>query len=200
MGLFYDRPPPTVNSWFNSDCVTRHVRSASSFSIINRIVNYIRVQIFSSFLLSFAFASSLLTMNQNNGVSLRGMPSKRRKNRHHKHNQQPDHPDHSEKPTDTQSNAYSSEERGLARGSAIGSSNSPLSSQLENEFDTPMQYDATGKPFVAHGTETFGDIMLHPTQQYHLHKQRMENYKREVETWETNGEKPIPAALGIQPG
>ncbi|KAI8576681.1 hypothetical protein K450DRAFT_255653 [Umbelopsis ramanniana AG] len=139
-------------------------------------------------------------MNQNNGVSLRGMPSKRRKNRHHKHNQ--GRPDQSEKPTDTQSNAYSSEERGFARGSAIGSSNSPLSSQLESSFDTPMQYDATGKPLVAHGTETYGDIMLHPAQQYHLHKQRMEKYKLEVEAWETEktGEKPIPVPVGIQSG
>ncbi|KAI9285888.1 bacterial low temperature requirement A protein-domain-containing protein [Umbelopsis sp. AD052] len=139
-------------------------------------------------------------MNQNNGVSLRGMPSKKRKNRHHKQNQ--DHPDHSEKPTDTQSNEYSSEERGLARGSAIGSSNSPLSSQLESTFDTPMQYDSTGKPIVAHGNETFGDIMLHPTQQYHLHKQRMEKYKLEVDAWETEkvGEKPMPVPIGIQSG
>lgn len=141
-------------------------------------------------------------MNQNNGVSLRGMPSKRRKNRHRKNDKQRDHSNHSEKPTDTQSNAYSSEERGLARGSAIGSSNSPLSSQLENPFDTPTQYDAAGKPLVEHGTETYGDIMLHPAQQFHLHKMRMEKYKREAEVWEAHksGEKAMPVPGDIQSG
>lgn len=136
-------------------------------------------------------------MNQNNGVSLRGMSSQRRRgknHRAHKHGQ-----GQTEGRIATQDNGHSSEERGLAQGSAVDSTISPAYSHLDSRDETPTTYDKNGKPLIPHGNETYGDIMLHPAKQYLLHKMRMEKYEHEKETWNEkviDGKALAPAETG----
>jgi len=136
-------------------------------------------------------------MNQNTGFTIRGMTTRTRRHKNHRAHKQ-EQQQTSENVIDSQDNGgYSIEERGFARGSAVDSSNSPINSGLE---DTPIQYNKNGKPLIPHGNETYGDIMLNPAKQYHLHKMRLERYQHEKEAWNlkcAHGDTLVPAVTGL---
>lgn len=119
-------------------------------------------------------------MNQNGGVSLRGM-SQRRGGSQNRHNLRHHGGNTEHGAGDVQQNNYSGEERGVPPDTTSGLNLSPKTSQLSNPSDEPVQYDIFGNPVIPHGNETFGDIMLHPTKQRALHKQRVEKFKLEHE-------------------
>lgn len=135
-------------------------------------------------------------MNQNTGFTIRGMTTRTRRHKNHRAHKQ-EQQQTAENVIDSQDNGgYSIEERGFARGSAVDSSNSSINSGLE---DTPIQYNKNGKPLIPHGNETYGDIMLNPAKQYHLHKMRLERYQHEKEAWNlkcAHGDTLVPAVTG----
>lgn len=44
-------------------------------------------------------------------------------------------------------------------------------------------HDPSGKPLRRHGTETFGDLFLHPLKEFQLHQKRMDAYEAEKNEW-----------------
>lgn len=44
-------------------------------------------------------------------------------------------------------------------------------------------HDPTGKPLRRHGTETIGDLLLHPLKELQLHQKRVDAYEAEKNQW-----------------
>lgn len=49
-------------------------------------------------------------------------------------------------------------------------------------------HDPAGKPLRRHGTETIGDIIMHPIKELQMHHQRTEAYQAEKEVWDKTHE------------
>lgn len=57
----------------------------------------------------------------------------------------------------------------------------------QDDHITPF-HDPAGKPLRRHGTETFGDIIMHPIKELQLHHKRAEAYQAEKEVWDEKQE------------
>jgi hypothetical protein len=49
--------------------------------------------------------------------------------------------------------------------------------ETEVTHQEKVETDAAGKPIYHHGEETFGDILTHPIEELHAHKQRKHNFE-----------------------
>ncbi|KAG1473978.1 hypothetical protein G6F56_000637 [Rhizopus delemar] len=66
-----------------------------------------------------------------------------------------------------------------------------------DQIVTPL-HDPTGKPLKRHGTETIGDVLLHPFKELRLHHQREEAYESEKREWNEKHPDAAASALDIE--
>lgn len=59
-------------------------------------------------------------------------------------------------------------------------------------------HDPAGKPLRRHGTETIGDVLLHPLKEMKLHHQRMEAYEKEKKEWNEKHPESIASDKDIE--
>lgn len=113
----------------------------------------------------------------------RGLTLRRQGHHHHHlhrhHSRQTD----PEAPGDASSNDQVIE---LTDGDATGlysRRSSRSTSHYSSRLTSPL-HDKTGRPLRRHGTETFGDLMLHPIKELELHRKRVQQYEEERARWE----------------
>ncbi|KAI8636623.1 bacterial low temperature requirement A protein-domain-containing protein [Parasitella parasitica] len=80
------------------------------------------------------------------------------------------------------SSRYISNESSISNGSGAVGSNVIRIRTNEHETVAPL-HDPAGKPLRRHGTETIGDVLLHPLKEFQLHQKRSEAYQTEKIAW-----------------
>ncbi|CEP16527.1 hypothetical protein [Parasitella parasitica] len=77
---------------------------------------------------------------------------------------------------------YITTESNISNGSGAVGANVIRIRTNEHETVAPL-HDPAGKPLRRHGTETIGDVLLHPLKEFQLHQKRSEAYQAEKTAW-----------------
>ncbi|KAI9276379.1 bacterial low temperature requirement A protein-domain-containing protein [Sporodiniella umbellata] len=81
--------------------------------------------------------------------------------------------------------------------SLIGQHHAPHVPRRHEQLVTPL-HDPAGKPLKRHGTETIGDVLLHPLKEMRLHHQREEAYESEKREWNEKHPEAAASAADIE--
>ncbi|KAI8977110.1 bacterial low temperature requirement A protein-domain-containing protein [Mycotypha africana] len=71
---------------------------------------------------------------------------------------------------------------GDGSGNSTHSGDIVYDSQHHQRLVAPL-HDPSGKPFRRHGSETIGELLLHPLKEFQLHQKRSEAYEAEKVSW-----------------
>ena len=85
------------------------------------------------------------------------------------------------------SNATAGDSRSIRRHDA----------NLEHSDKVTPLHDPAGKPLRRHGTETIGDLLLHPLKELQLHTKRFEAYEAEKQEWNEKHPESIASAKDV---
>ncbi|KAL7315648.1 hypothetical protein PS15m_004838 [Mucor circinelloides] len=66
----------------------------------------------------------------------------------------------------------------------------------EHDVVAPL-HDPAGKPLRRHGTETIGDVLLHPLKEFQLHQKRTEAYETEKTDWNEHHPESIASVKDV---
>lgn len=66
-----------------------------------------------------------------------------------------------------------------------------------NHTEINPLHDPKGRPLRRHGTETIGDVILHPFKEFKLHRQRQEDYDQEKRDWNEKHKESTDSLQGV---